>query len=293
MMYHLLVFAYLYFIQGLPYGLQSKFLPVYFRTHGMSLTDISFFKMLLIPWMCKALWAPFVDRYKTKKSWLQYSMLGLVMTCFMGSFTSPTSIPSLAFVFLMFNLITSIQDIAVDGIAIEILSSSDLGYANIAQVVGYKLGAVLSGGMLVWLSDYVNWTFLFLCLTGVYCLSVLLVSGILEDTSQTKHTEDQPISLNRPPLHPDMEHATLKTGGCQQGSEGHTGMIKWWFVHLLDVFRSPGTKWTMVFVLLYKLGECTVMAHLFCFEFKTKSFPQRIVETHNLFIVLEYQDFVL
>lgn len=238
---NILFLAFLYFLQGLPYGLQSKFLPVYFRSHGMSLTDISLFKLLLLPWMCKALWAPFVDRYGTKKDWLVWSMSGLVATCMFGAFTPPQQIIPLAVVLFLFNLLTSTQDIAVDGLAIRILSSSDLAYGNIAQVVGYKVGTVVSGGVLTWLTDYLPWHVLFFLLVGVYSLSVVMVTVCV------------------PHMEPTRDESGTFVDGPNSGKdtdiEDDRGHWRWFTSHLMEVFETPGTKWIIVFVLMYKLGR--------------------------------------
>lgn len=230
----LLFLAFLYFLQGLPYGLQSRFLPIYFRSHGMSLTDISMFKLLLIPWMCKALWAPFVDRYGTKKSWLTWSMIGLIITCLLGTFTSPEHILELAVILFLFNVITSTQDIAVDGIAIQVLTSSELGYGNIAQVVGYKFGAIFSGGVLTWLSDYLEWTILFLCLALIYTFSLLFTQIFI-------HPEPR-VSLDHESV--KKEHSKTETTWL----EDIKSTVK-------QIFSTPGTLWIMMFVIVYKLGK--------------------------------------
>ncbi|XP_033750385.1 major facilitator superfamily domain-containing protein 3-like [Pecten maximus] len=238
-MKNILFLAVLYFLQGLPYGLQAKFLPVYFRSHGMSLTDISLFKLLLLPWMCKALWAPYVDRYGTKKDWLRWSMAGLALTCIFGAFSPPELIIPLACVLFLFNLLTSTQDIAVDGIAIQILSSSELAYGNIAQVVGYKVGTLVSGGVLTWLSDHMPWPVLFFILVGVYSLSTFLVTIGISHT-ETTHKE---------------ETETCGHTSNQNNTDEEEGQYGWFLKHLVEVYRSTGTKWIIVFVLLYKLGE--------------------------------------
>lgn len=230
----LLFLAFLYFLQGLPYGLQSRFLPIYFRSHGMSLTDISMFKLLLIPWMCKALWAPFVDRYGTKKSWLTWSMIGLIITCLLGTFTSPEHILELAVILFLFNVITSTQDIAVDGIAIQVLTSSELGYGNIAQVVGYKFGAIFSGGVLTWLSDYLEWTILFLCLALIYTFSLLFTQIFI-------HPEPR-VSL---------DHESVK----KEDSKTETTWLEDIKSTVKQIFSTPGTLWIMMFVIVYKLGK--------------------------------------
>lgn len=230
--------TFLYFIQGLPYGLQARFLPVYFRSHGMSLTDISMFKLLLTPWMLKALWAPFVDKYGTKKSWLSWSMVGLVFTCLAGAFTPLKTIIPLACVLFLFNLLTSTQDIAVDGIAIYILSESELGYGNIAQVVGYKFGSIFGGGVLTWLSDYLEWSSLLFSLAVVYVISLLNVAFLVSPTDQGQKDTDKKASPEKEALRRRPQKS-------------------WFIQHFIEIFQSPGTLWMMGFVLLYKLGEVT------------------------------------
>jgi len=37
----------------MPYGIQIKFLPIILRKHGVSLSNISLFKLLFLPWVFK------------------------------------------------------------------------------------------------------------------------------------------------------------------------------------------------------------------------------------------------
>ncbi|KAJ8304853.1 hypothetical protein KUTeg_018436 [Tegillarca granosa] len=251
--------AYLYFIQGLPYGLQSKFLPVYFRTHGMSLTDIGFFKLLLTPWMCKALWAPLVDRYGTKNKWLIWSMLGLVLTCIMGSFTPPEYLLELACVLFLFNLLTSTQDIAVDGIAVQVLSTSELAYGNIAQVVGYKLGAIFGGGILTWLSEHLDWMVMFLCISLVYLISIFFVKIFIPTTYKTSIeiivSEDSKNDLGQHVTKSKENVPKLGELSVEDKEDNPPEDRNWLIEHLVSVYKSPNTSWLMLFVLIYKLGE--------------------------------------
>ena len=50
------------------------------------------------------------------------------------------------------------------------------GLGNIAQVVGYKTGALFGGGVLGWLSSWYPWQQLFLLLFAIYIFSALLCS---------------------------------------------------------------------------------------------------------------------
>jgi len=247
--------AFLYFLQGLPYGLQSRFLPLYFRTHGMSLSNISFFKLLLTPWMLKALWAPFVDKYGTKKAWLSYSMLGLCVTCIFGIFSTPNRLFELASVLFMFNLLTATQDIAVDGLAISILATSELASGNIAQVVGYKLGAVLSGGLITWLTETFNlaWGTVFLNLGVFYFAAYLLVAKIIPSARYSNY--EMEIKPKNGEKH-EMDQTKKEEERLEMPKQ------HWLVEHFRMVLSSEETRWTLLYVLIYKLGMYVLVQYL-------------------------------
>ncbi|KAL4217146.1 Major facilitator superfamily domain-containing protein 3 [Mactra antiquata] len=239
--------AFLYFLQGIPYGLQSRYLPLYFRSHGMSLSNIGFFKLLYIPWVTKALWAPLVDHYGTKKIWLSYSMLGLFVISLLGLLISPENLAQLAFVLLLYNIFTATQDIAVDGLAIQILASSELASGNIAQVVGYKFGALFSGGFMTWIQD-LSWTTLFLGLVLVYLGAYFIVKSSVPDSEQRETnvlgTKSDSDRVTGHELSLDNVKEKLKS------EDEH-----WIKKHIRLTLSSYTTRWTLIYVLIYKLGE--------------------------------------
>ena len=204
----------------------------------MSLSNVGFFKLLLAPWMCKALWAPLVDHYGTKKSWLTYSMMGLAVTCLFGAFATPEFVFQLAIVLFMFNLLTSTQDIAVDGLAIQILATSELASGNIAQVVGYKIGAIFSGGLLTWLSEFFGWTSLFFSLALVYSMAYICVLKVVPS--------ERPTAVETEVINETPEEGSIRTGRSKE---------HWFISHFRMILASEETRWTLAYVLLYKLGE--------------------------------------
>ncbi|KAG9331514.1 hypothetical protein JZ751_018917 [Albula glossodonta] len=220
----LLFLALLYFVQGMPYGLQSSLLPIYLRTSGLSLTKISLTKALYFPWILKVLWAPLVDRVGTKKRWLVGSMLVLSLTCLACSMLSPaTDFTAIAAVMLAMNFLASVQDIAVDGVAVRLLSRrEEVGYGNTVQVVGYKLGSVLAGGGLLAVMDLAGWGSIFLALGGVYA-AVTLFAWTNSD-------------LDAPP-----ENRTCSEQRKAQG-KGPNPWAIW-----QDLLAVPSTKWTAIF----------------------------------------------
>ncbi|TSR04277.1 Major facilitator superfamily domain-containing protein 3 [Bagarius yarrelli] len=227
----LLFLGLLYFVQGIPYGLQSSLLPVYLRGAGQSLTRISLAKILYFPWVLKVLWAPLVDRAGTKRRWLATTVGGLALVCLAGATLSPEQQQGgVAAVLLAMNLLVSVQDVAVDGAAVKLLrGASELGLGNTAQVVGYKAGSVFAGGGLLAVIDVVGWAWTFTLLSCVYGGVALFVCGVNVLDGE----------------------AGRAMGEAKRSARDTVRPWAYWR-KLLDV---PGTKWTMLYVLTYKLGE--------------------------------------
>ena len=226
----------LYFVQGLPFGFQATALPVYLREAGLSLTAIGFATALALPWMLKAFWAPLVDRYGSRsfgrrRSWILPLELVLASLCVWAAFLDPHSglKALLALVFLM-NLAAATMDIAVDGLAIDLLSLSELGKGNIAQVVGYKIGMLTGGGLLVWASGKIGWHGLFLAMAALIFLVAIATTAYRE---KERHEPGTPEGS-----HP-LEHPRI-------------GAV---FGLLKKSFTVRGTAWLIVFIGTYKLGE--------------------------------------
>ncbi|MFP2928417.1 MFS transporter [Pyxidicoccus sp. 3LG] len=222
----------LYFVQGLPFGFQANALPVYLRSQGMSLTAIGFASALWLPWGIKALWAPAVDRYGSprigrRKSWILPMQAGLAATCAAASLvTSPEFLPVLLGLCFLMNLFAATQDIAVDGFAVDTLRPDELGPANTAQVVGYKLGQLTGGGLLVWASERfgLGWPALFIAM-AVLCLAVFAVT----------------LFAREPPVRAEVAATRAKLSEV--------------LARLKEALLLPGTGWLLLFIATYKLGE--------------------------------------
>lgn len=223
----------LYLSQGLPFGFQSIALPVYLRVHGVSLAAIGLTGALALPWMLKALWAPLVDRWGSpafgrRKSWIVPLQALMVCAVLLASTADPASDMALLFlsIFIM-NFFAATQDIAVDGLAVDILGPRDLGPGNAAQVVGYKAGMLISGGLLVWLSTWIGWQGLFLAMAGITTLPLLLLLFY-----------DEPAGTSTAP------------GASVREIIGKAAAA----------FRLPGAGWLVLFIATYKFGEVMVDA---------------------------------
>ena len=185
----------LYFVQGLPFGFQASALPIYLREQGISLRAIGWASLLATPWLAKLLWAPAVDTLHhpglgRRRSWILPMQLALALTCLGLALTEELS-PLLLLVFAA-NLFAATMDIAVDGLAVSLLREEELGLGNTAQVVGFKLGMLTGGGLLVAVSDRIGWNGLFLAMAGL--IFAVFVYTVLErePIAPERHTEAGP-----------------------------------------------------------------------------------------------------
>lgn len=153
----------LYFAQGLPFGFFTQTLPVVLREQGVSLAEIGFSSLLALPWALKFLIAPLVDRtlgsrLGRRRSWILPLQAASILLMVWLSFCPPEAslLPLLVAVFLA-NLVAATQDVAADGLAVEILTESERGLGNGLQVAAYRAGMILGGGVILASLETLGW----------------------------------------------------------------------------------------------------------------------------------------
>ncbi len=175
----------LYLGQGLPFGFFTQALPVMMREAGYSLMAIGATSLLALPWALKFLWAPYLDRYGTRRGWL----LGLQSIAALGAaalavLDPAQALPILFAAMLLFNLVIATQDIATDGLAVRLLGAGERGYGNGIQVGAYRIGMMVGGGLLLALYAKVGWTPTFAAMAALLLLCALPVWNLREPQRQ-------------------------------------------------------------------------------------------------------------
>ena len=171
------ILAVFYFVQGLPFGFQAKALPVYLTAHGLSLTGVGFAGAVSAPWLLKPLWAPLVDRWGSdrfgrRRTWIVPLQAALASTCLGLAFVPSEALGLFLAMIALTNLFAATMDIAVDGLAVDMLEPEELGWGNIAQVVAYKVGMQIGGGVLLWASQWFGWRGLFEAMSALILLAL-------------------------------------------------------------------------------------------------------------------------
>jgi MFS transporter, PAT family, beta-lactamase induction signal transducer AmpG len=153
-------FSALYFAQGIPEGLVMFGLPAWLAMNGKSPAEIgSFAAVAILPWSFKIFAAPLMDRLTylpmgRRRPWIIFGQFGLF-----ASFASIAFIPDplnnlnlLMVAAFTVSLFSIFQDIAVDGMAIDILPVNEQARANGLMWGSKALGvsaAVASGSFII------------------------------------------------------------------------------------------------------------------------------------------------
>lgn len=195
---YILLFS-LYWAQGLPVGFMTHALPVILRAQGVSLAHIGGFGLLMLPWSIKIFWAAYVDRlgisrFGHYRSWILPTQLSSVIILVILSFFPIQTLdqPSYLLVFfallLIMNLTGATQDIATDGLAVNLLKSDQQHWGNTFQVIGSRLGFIVGGGAVLWCLDWLDWQKTFLALACLVFLNTLPVLFYSEPQHKSKDT---------------------------------------------------------------------------------------------------------
>ena len=140
----------LYVAQGIPSGFISYTLIAYLAQQGFTAAEIgNMLFWVYLPWVFKFLWGPFVDNYHylpmgRRRPWILGAQAGMVITVVIIALVPgiESKIALLTGLLFFHNCFASLQDVAVDGLAVDVLSPEEFGKIN-----GFMFGAKRFGTM--------------------------------------------------------------------------------------------------------------------------------------------------
>jgi len=143
---------FLYFAQGLPEGLLYVAVPAWLAANGASASDIgSYIAIILLPWSFKLINGLLMDRWQfpamgKRRPWILAAQLlmVLVLCALAASSPAPADLSLLAAAGFLINLAAAFQDVAIDGMAIDIVPAPERGKANGVMWGGKTLGIASS-----------------------------------------------------------------------------------------------------------------------------------------------------
>lgn len=173
----------LYLSQGLPSGLFAHALPVFWREAGVALYWIGTLKLLALPWVLKALWAPAIDRSLQQGTppirWIGglqlMATLTLGLLALLGLAPAGPQLLLVVLLILVINLLMATQDVVTDGLAVKWIPAHWRGFANTIQVAGYKIGMLIGGALLLVLARHLGNGFAMLVPASLLLVTFLLL----------------------------------------------------------------------------------------------------------------------
>jgi len=149
----------LYFAEGLPYVLVMTVSVIMYKKMGISNTDISIFTSLLyLPWVIKPLWSPFIDIFKTKRSWIT-SMQFLISIGLIGvalTLTLPNFFIASIVIFALLAFLSATHDIAADGFYMLGLTTHDQSIFVGIRSLFYRISMIAGQGALVIIAGFLE-----------------------------------------------------------------------------------------------------------------------------------------
>ena len=138
----------MYFAQGIPQGLLAITIPAWLASEGVGAGDIgSYLAVIVLPWAFKLITGPLMDRYEflpmgRRRPWVLGAQLGLSLSLLALLFIErPTEqIGLLMIIGVLINSFAATQDVAVDGMAIDLTPIREQGRLNAFMSFGKAIG---------------------------------------------------------------------------------------------------------------------------------------------------------
>lgn len=250
---YILLFS-LYWAQGLPVGFMTHALPVILRAQGVSLAHIGGFGLLMLPWSIKIFWAAYVDRLALSRlghyrSWIIPTQLFSVIILIILSFFPIQALDQPSYLLIFFvllflmNFTGATQDIATDGLAVNLLKTDQQHWGNTFQVIGSRLGFIVGGGAVLWCLDWLQWQKTFLALALLVFINTLPVLLYREPIHANSTTRTQTSSV------PLMQAIKAYLNYFQSSKE-----LKAWLLVLISFKVTDGLSGPLLKPLMVDMG---------------------------------------
>jgi PAT family beta-lactamase induction signal transducer AmpG len=141
----------LYVAQGLPWGFITVAFVTYLAAEGSGAGTIAYLLAVgTLPWTFKFCWGPIIDRFQyrqmgRRRPWILFAETGMILTLSLILLIPDPAhnINSVAAIFLVYNIFTSLQDVSTDALAVDILKSHEFEKVN-----SYMFSSKIVGGMI-------------------------------------------------------------------------------------------------------------------------------------------------
>lgn len=226
-----------YFAMGLPFVAIAQASALMFKNMGITDTQIAFWtSLIMIPWTIKPLWSPVLEMYKTKKHFVVASQFITAATFAMVALALP--LPNfftitIALLFVV-ALSGSTNDIATDGVYLNVLSPKLQAEYIGWQGAAYNIAKILTAGAFVYLAGQLEESI------GVVnaWISVMLIFASIMGLLGLYHIK----------MLPKGGENAAEVKSFRQGMDTLVDVIK-------TFFQKKFIFWYIAFIILYRFAE--------------------------------------
>jgi MFS transporter, PAT family, beta-lactamase induction signal transducer AmpG len=238
------------FSSGMPLALTTGALQAWLTVSGVNLIDIGLFSFVGLPYIYKFLWSPLMDRFippflGRRKGWMLITQVCLLVSIILMGLLNPNhELGLLGVLALITAFLSASQDITIDAYRTDLLLPDERGLGSAMFVGGWRIGAMVSGGLALIVAEYIGWN------TTYIIMASLMLVGIL-----TSYFAPKPTLEAKPPT-------TLKKAIVEPFKE----------------FLSRKLAiWLLIFIVLYKVGDAFAVTLGSTFFIRGMGFSQATV----------------
>ena len=154
----------LYIAQGIPWGFITVTFVTFIAGEGVSASMIGTLLLMgTLPWTFKFLWGPVIDRFQyrpmgRRRPWILFAETGMIFTLSLILLVPDpsSSLKTVAGIFLVYNIFTSLQDVSTDALAVDILRPDEFEKVNSYMFSSKIVGGMIGGAGLGTIIGYVG-----------------------------------------------------------------------------------------------------------------------------------------
>ena len=170
----------LYVAQGIPWGFITVTFVTFLAARGVGAGELALLLTLgTLPWSVKFLWGPVIDRYQIpvygrRRPWILLAQTGMMLMLGAMLFVpDPTNnVRTIAIMFLVYNIFTSLQDVSTDALAVDVLKPHEVEKVNSYMFTSKTVGGAIGGAGL-------GTIIVFTGLKGAILLQIPILAGLM------------------------------------------------------------------------------------------------------------------
>ncbi len=271
----------LYFAEGLPYTIVMMMSGVFFKSLGASNVFIGLTSFLSLPWILKFAWAPMVDYYASRRTWIVVAQVVLSLLIVAAASVAPTGFAVGAGVTVLFAIAiaSATQDVAIDGYYLDVLSEKEKAFFVGVRNAAYKIAWLFGSGALVALAGALGktwglglgWAAAFGICAAVTAILAVFHNWYLPDPEKVVLATDDACKQYSSSNGQSQEElgGSKSSSLTPQGSEpvdttSETSTVAApggadFYSALKTYFQQPGIVAIVTYILLFRLGDAFML----------------------------------